>query len=171
MSHWWYLYLRMLGKGLLLKTTTLLVLFLWLSKVFEKPVNNTTVDHLEKCDLFSDFWYVLGLLNQQQVFTVVSDRIARPFNRAGATRAVAFDWSKGLNRFQHAGLLYKLKSYRISHQIFGLISSFLSNRWLWVVLDGKSAQEYPSKCDYTSDLWQQIELGSELESDLRNTAN
>ena len=27
------------------------------SKVFEKHVNNRTVDHLEKCDLFSDFQY------------------------------------------------------------------------------------------------------------------
>ena len=31
-SHWWSLYLRMMGKGLLLKTTTLLVFFLWLVK-------------------------------------------------------------------------------------------------------------------------------------------
>ena len=43
----------------------------------------------------------------------------------------------------HAGLLHKLKSYGISGQIFGLISSFLSNRWLQKVLDGKSSQEYP----------------------------
>ena len=28
-------------------------------------------------------------------------------------------------------------------QIFGLSWSFLNNRRLWVVLDGKSAQEYP----------------------------
>ena len=42
----------------------------------------------------------------------------------------------------HASLLHKLKSYGISGQIFGLIS-FLSNRWLRVVLDGKSSQEYP----------------------------
>ena len=34
-------------------------------------------------------------------------------------------------------------SYRILGQIFGLISSFLSNRRLRVVLDGKSSQEYP----------------------------
>ena len=27
------------------------------SKVFEKPVNNRIVDHLEKCGLFSDFQY------------------------------------------------------------------------------------------------------------------
>ena len=43
----------------------------------------------------------------------------------------------------HAGLLHKLKSYGISGQIFGLISSFLSNRLLQLVLDGKSSQEYP----------------------------
>ena len=31
----------------------------------------------------------------------------------------------------------------MSGQIFGLISSWLGDRWLWVVLDGKSLQEYP----------------------------
>ena len=34
-------------------------------------------------------------------------------------------------------------SHEISGQIFGLVSSFLSNRQLRVVLDGKSSQEYP----------------------------
>ena len=43
----------------------------------------------------------------------------------------------------HAGLLNKLKSYGVSGQIFGHIFSFLSNRRLQVVLDGKSSQEYP----------------------------
>ena len=42
-----------------------------------------------------------------------------------------------------AGLIHKPKSYGISVQIFVLISSFLSNRWLQVVLDGKSSGEYP----------------------------
>ena len=73
---------------------------------------------------------------------VVSDRIARAFNRSGATRVVALDISKAFDRFWHAGLLHKLKSYGISGQIFGLISSFLSNRRLRMVLDGKSSQEY-----------------------------
>ena len=40
-------------------------------------------------------------------------------------------------------LLHKLKSYGISGRVFSHISSFLSNRWLQVVLDGKSSQEYP----------------------------
>ena len=56
---------------------------------------------------------------------------------------MALDISKAFDRVWHAGLLHKLKSYGISGQIFGLISSFLSNRRLRVVLDGNSSQEYP----------------------------
>ena len=56
---------------------------------------------------------------------------------------MALDISKAFDRVWHAGLLHKLKSYGIPGEIFGLISSFLSNRWLRVVLDGKSSQEYP----------------------------
>ena len=56
------------------------------SKVFEKLVNNRIVDHLEKCVIFSDFQY--GFRSSRSIadlFTVVSDRIARAFNRSGAT--------------------------------------------------------------------------------------
>ena len=60
----------------------------------------------------------------------------------GLPRAAVVDTSKAFDRVWHAGLLHKLKSYGISGQIFGLISSFLSNRRLRVVLDGKSSEEY-----------------------------
>ena len=40
-------------------------------------------------------------------------------------------------------LVYFTNFNGISSQIFGLISSFLSNRRLRVVLDGNSSQEYP----------------------------
>ena len=103
-------------------------------------------------------------------------------------------------------------THEISGQIFGLISSFLSNRQLRVVLDGKSSQEYPvnagvpqgsilgpalfllyindlpddviydiaiyaddttlyCRCEQASDLWQQLELAFELESDLQDTVD
>ena len=82
----------------------------------------------------------LGLLNQLQVLslTVVSDRIVWAFHRSGATRAVTLDISKTFDRVWHAGLLHKLRSWEISGQIFGLISSVLGSEWLEVVLDGKS---------------------------------
>ena len=90
-------------------------------------INNRIVDHLEKCGLFSDFQYGFrSSWSTADLLTVVSDRIARAFDKV---------W--------HAGLLHKLKSYGISGQIFGLISSFLSNRGIQVVLDGKSSQAYP----------------------------
>ena len=56
---------------------------------------------------------------------------------------MALDISKDFDRIWHAGILHKLKSYGILGEIFGLISSFLSNRQLRVVLDGKSSQKYP----------------------------
>ena len=203
----------MLGERSTAKNYRPVSLLSVVSKVFEKLVNNRIVDHLEKCDLFSDFQY--GFRSSQStadLLTVVSDRIARAFNRSGTTPAVALDISKAFDRVWHAGLLHKLKSYGISGQTFGLISSFLSNRQLRVVLDGKSSQEYPvnagvpqgsilgptlfliyindlpddvicniaiyaddttlySKCSQASDLWQQLELASELESELRDTVD
>ena len=77
------------------------------------------------------------------LLTVISDSITRAFNRSGATQVVALDISKAFDRVWHAGCLHKFKSYGISGQICDLISSFLINRWLRVVLDGKSSQEYP----------------------------
>ena len=183
------------------------------SKVFEKLVSNRVVDHLEKCGLFSNSQYGFrSFQSTADLLTVVSDRITRTFNRSGATQAVALDISKAFDRVWHAGLLHKPKSYGISGQIFGLISSFLSNRRLRVVLDGKSSQEYPvntgvpqssilgpifflvynndlpddvicdiaiyaddttlySRFERASDLWQQLELASEIESDLRDTVD
>ena len=114
------------------------------SKVFEKLVNNRIADHLEKCGIFSDFQH--GFTPSQStvdlLLTIVTDKIARTFKRSGATRAVALDISKAFDRVRHAGLLHKLKYYGISGQKFALISSFLSSRWLRMVLDGKYSQEY-----------------------------
>ena len=77
-SHRWSLYLRMLWKGLLLKTTALLVFLSLVSKVFKK--------------LSSDFQY--GFRSSQStadLLTVVPDGIARAFKRSGATQAVALN--------------------------------------------------------------------------------
>ena len=109
-------------------------------EVFEKLVNKRIADHLEKCAFQYGF---RSSRSTADFLTIVSDKTARAFNRSGPTRAVALDMSKAFDRIWHAGLLHKLRSYGISGQIFGLISSFLSNRRLPVVLDGKSSQEYP----------------------------
>ena len=54
------------------------------SKVFEKLVNNRMVDHFQKCDLFSDFQYGFrSFRSTADLPIVVSDRIARTFNKSG----------------------------------------------------------------------------------------
>ena len=69
------------------------------SKVFEKLVNNKTADLLEKCGLFSNFQYGFrSSRSTADLLTVVSDRIARAFNRSGATQAVALDISNASDR-------------------------------------------------------------------------
>ena len=65
------------------------------SKAFEKLINNRIVDHLEKCGLFSDFQHgIRPCQSTADLLTVVSDRIARTFNRSGSTQAVALDICK-----------------------------------------------------------------------------
>ena len=55
-------------------------------KVFEKPVNNRMVDHLEKCDFFSYFQYGFrSSRSAADLLTVVSDRIAGALNKSWAS--------------------------------------------------------------------------------------
>ena len=84
---------------------------------------------------------LLGLLDQQQIFWQLYG--ATTFNRFWASQAVSLNISKAFERVWHDVLFHKLSLNGIASQMFGLISSFLSNRWLRVVLDGKSSQEYP----------------------------
>ena len=103
------------------------------------------VDDLEKCGLLSNFQYGFRFSQSTADLLVASDRITSAFDKPGAMQAVVLDVSRTFDRVWHAGLLHKLKSYGISGQVFGLFSSFLSNRQLQVVLDGKSLQRYPAK--------------------------
>ena len=74
------------------------------SKVFEKLVNNRIVGHLEHCG----FFVILGPRSNADLLTVVSDRIARDFNRSVVTQAVALDISEAFDGVWDAGFLHKL---------------------------------------------------------------
>ena len=63
-------------------------------------------DHLEKCGLFSYFQYGFrSSWSTADILTVALERIAKAFNRSGATSAVAIDISKAFDRVWHAGVL------------------------------------------------------------------
>ena len=64
------------GRGAQLRTTALLVFFLWLIKSI-KIVNNRLAGHLQKCGLFSDFEYDFrSSQSTAYLLTVASDRMA-----------------------------------------------------------------------------------------------
>ena len=79
------------------------VFYLWLVKSLKKLVNNSLVDHLEKCDLFSYFQYGFRCSHLfADLLTVLSDRIVQAFNSSGASGAVALNISKAFDRVWHA---------------------------------------------------------------------
>ena len=109
--HWWSLYLKVLGKGLVVKTTTLLVFFLWLVKFLKNF--KIIVYLLDKLGLFLIFSMVLGLLNQLQILwqLYLIELTGLYFNRSGTTQTIALDISKAFDRVWHACLFRKLKFY------------------------------------------------------------
>ena len=59
-------------------------------KSLKKLVDNGLVDHIEKCDHFSDFLYAFRSSRlTTNLVSVTSKAIARAFNRSGPTRVVA----------------------------------------------------------------------------------
>ena len=107
------------------------------SKVFEKLVNRI-VDHLEKCGLFSEFQYSFRACRSQSYLI----KLLGLLTGLGLLELWHLIYPRLLTGF---GMLvyFTNLSHGISGPIFGLISSFLSNRRLRVILDGKSSQEYP----------------------------
>ena len=113
------------------------------SKVFEKLVNNRIVDHLEKHGLFLISSMVFGLLDQMQIFSQLNlIELQGLLTGLGLLKLWHLICPRVLTGFGILVFFTNLRSYGISGEIFGLISSFLSNRQLGVVLDGKSSQEY-----------------------------
>ena len=114
------------------------------SGVFEGPVNIRIVDHLEKSDLFSDFQYGFRCFQSTgDVLTAISDRIARAFNKSGATRAVALDIFKALTGF---GMLFhftnlSLMEFQVKYlTLFLLFSVTDCFEWFWMESLHKNTQ-------------------------------
>ena len=97
------------------------------SKVFEKLVNNRIVDDLEKCGLFSNFQYDFRYSQSTpDLLTIVSNRIARAFNRSGATRPVAI-WFCLKSNFSLKKFSLSTTKYLISYQRPKIWNDFLVN--------------------------------------------
>ena len=109
------------------------------SKVFENLANIRIVDHFEKSGLFYNFqygfWSSLLTADLLELLCLLTD--------LGLLELKHLIYPRLLTELGMLVFFTNLRTYRISGQVVGLIYSFFSNRWLWVVLDGNFLQEYP----------------------------
>ena len=166
------------------------------SKVFLTFVNNRIVGRLEKCSLFSDFHYGFrSSRSTADLLTVVSHRIARAFDKvwhAGFIHKLKsflrvfgqiFGLSSLLSNRQprvvldgKGSLEYLVNAAVPQGSILGLtffllyINDLPDDVMCDIAIYADDTTLY-SKCHQASDLCQQLELTSELESNLRDTVD
>ena len=104
----------------------------WTCRSFDSRI----VDHLEKCVLFSDFYN--GFRSSPSTADLLIELLGL-ITDLGLLEVYHLIYPMLLTEF---GMLVIVTNLSPS-QIFGLVSSFLSNMWVWLVLNGKLAQEYP----------------------------
>ena len=114
-----------------------------MSKLLESVLNREIVNHLSKNNLLSDIQYGFrSSRSTADVLTVISHRISESLDGGFISRAIALDISKAFDRVWHKGLLHKISSYGIAGNVFSIIKSFLSDRFIRVVIDGQKSEAH-----------------------------
>ena len=112
-----------------------------ISKIFECSVNQQLLGYLEDNHLLTDCQY--GFRHSRStgdLLSLITDHFNGALDRRGETRVVTLDISKAFDKVWYTGLLHKLQSYYgVSGRMLSIISVFLSNRKLRVVLKGQSS--------------------------------
>ena len=120
----------------------MLVFFLWLVKFLKNLKIIRLLITWRNVAFFLISSKVLGLIDQLQIFwQLYLIKLIEILTVLGLLKLQELIYHRLLTEF---GMLvfFKLKSYKISGQIFVLTSSFLRNRQFLVILNGKSSQEY-----------------------------
>ena len=167
------------------------------SKVFEKLVNNRIIDHLENCGLFLISTMVFGLLDQLQIFwqlcliellglltglglLELQHMIYPRYGTSGQMFSlissffsnrqlrVVLDGKSSQEYPVNAGVPQRCI---LGPKLFLLYINDLPDHVICNIAIYVDDTTLYSKCGQASDLWQQLELASELESDLRDTVD
>ena len=114
------------------------------AKVFETLLNSHFIKHLESNNLLSDHQYgfrkARSTGDDLSYLTHVWPSSLRNF---GESFVVALDISEAFDRVWHKALLAKLPTYGFTPSFCKLISSFLSIRFISVVVDGATSASFP----------------------------
>ena len=108
-------------------------------KIFEKIIFNSLFEYLHKNKILSQnqSGFRSGDSCVSQLISITHE-IYKAFDSSPSleTRGIFLDISKAFDKVWHKGLLFKLKSYGINGNLFGIVENFLTNRKQRVVLNG-----------------------------------
>ena len=115
-----------------------------IAKVFESLLNSHFLKHLESNSLLSDHQYGFRKARSTgDLLSYLTHKWSSSLRNYGESFVVALDISKAFDRVWHKALLAKLPAYGFTPSLCLLIRSFLSNRFISVVVDGATSASFP----------------------------
>ena len=114
------------------------------AKFFETLLNSHFIKHFESNNLLSDHQYGLRMARStRDLLSYLTHAWSSSLRNFGESFVVALDISKASDRVWHKALLAKLSAYGFTPSFCKLISSFLSNRFISVVVDCTTSASFP----------------------------
>ena len=114
------------------------------AKVFETLLNSHFIKHLESNNLLSDHQYGFRKARStRDLLSYLTHAWSSSLRNVWESFVVALDISKVFDRVWHKALLAKLPAYGFTPSFCKLNSSFLSNRFISVVVDGATSASFP----------------------------
>ena len=114
------------------------------SAVFETLLNSHFIKHFESNNLLSDHQYSFRKTRSTgDLLSHLTHAWSSSLRNFGESLDVALDISKAFDRVWHKALLAKLPAYGFTPSFCKLISSFLSNRFIYVVVDSTTSASFP----------------------------
>ena len=114
------------------------------AKVLKTLLNSHFIKHLESNNLLSDHQYSFREARSTgDLLFYLTHAWSSSLRNFGESFVVALDISKAFDKVWHKALLAKLPAYSFTPSFCKLISSFLSNRFISVVVDGATSASFP----------------------------
>ena len=115
-----------------------------ISKVMEKIINTSIMNHLEKENLLSphQFGFRPGL-SAADLLTSLNHQWLSCLNTGGAVRVLAVDIAGAFDKVSHIGVLHKLRAYGIAGTLHKWLTSYLTDRKLQVAVGGATSRPFP----------------------------
>ena len=113
------------------------------AKVFETVLNSHLIKHLESNNLLSDYQYgFCKARSTGDLLSYLTHAWSSSLRNFGESFVIALDTSKAFDRAWYKAVLSKLPAYSFTPSFCKLFSSFLSNRFIPVVVDGATSASF-----------------------------